>query len=353
MYISRLLTRCFTVIGMLCSALLLSGCDLIVMKPFGDIARQQSELIVIATVLMLLIIVPVMFLTLFFAWRYRASAKGATYQPEWDHSTKLEVVIWGAPLLIILILGTITWITTHRLDPYRPLERIDEARPVTADMKPLVVQVVALDWKWLFLYPEQGVATVNELAAPVDRPIEFRITSSNVMNAFYVPALAGMIYAMPGMETKLNAVINKAGVYDGLSANYSGAGFSKMRFKFHGLAAADFDRWVSDQKAAAVTLDRATYLQLEQPSENEGVKRYGSVDTALWHAIINRCVDTSKMCMHQMMAIDAQGGLGKGGVSSLTRLPWRTAEGTRDRIVVAGLCTPTNPTGSAVAVAQP
>ncbi|HKB52876.1 MAG TPA: ubiquinol oxidase subunit II, partial [Ramlibacter sp.] len=173
------------------------------MKPHGDIAVQQAHLIVTSTVLMLLIIVPVMIVTLVFAFRYRQSNTQAPYTPDWDHSTRLELLIWGAPLLIIIALGTITWISTHQLDPYRPLDRIDARRPVAANVQPLVVDVVALDWKWLFLYPEQGVATVNEMAAPVDRPIEFHITASNMMNSFYIPALAGQVYAMPGMETRL------------------------------------------------------------------------------------------------------------------------------------------------------
>jgi cytochrome o ubiquinol oxidase subunit 2 len=223
-------------------ALLLSGCKLVIMNPSGDVAVQQRDLIVASTVLMLLIIVPVMLLTVFFAWRYRQSNTKATYDPDWHHSTRLEVVIWAAPLAIIIVLGAMTWVSTHLLDPYRPLDRIDGDRPVAEGTRPLLVEVVALDWKWLFIYPEQGIATVNELAAPVDRPITFHITASSVMNSLSIPALAGQVYAMPGMQTKLHAVINHAGVYDGLSANYSGAGFSDMRFKFYGLDQAGFDR---------------------------------------------------------------------------------------------------------------
>lgn len=351
MYAPLLTRRLPALFGLLGATAALSGCNLVVMKPHGDIAQQQADLIVTSTLLMLLIIVPVILLTLFFAWRYRASNTSATYDPDWDHSTRLELLIWGAPLLIILVLGTITWITTHKLDPYRPLDRIDAQRAVPADVKPLVVEVVALDWKWLFLYPEQGIATVNELAAPVDRPIEFKITASTVMNAFYIPDLAGMVYAMPGMETKLHAVINKAGVYQGLSANYSGGGFSDMRFKFHGLSNEDFDRWVADNKKTGQTLDRAGYLSLEQPSHREPVRHYATVASDLYDAILNRCVDRSKMCMNQMMAIDARGGLGKGSVSGLTKQAWHTADGApQERIVVASLCTPANPTGKALTV---
>jgi cytochrome o ubiquinol oxidase subunit 2 len=319
----------------------LAGCNAIVMKPHGDIAVQQSQLIVTATWLMLLIIVPVIALTLFFAWRYRQSNASATYAPDWDHSTRLELLIWGAPLLIIIALGAITWISTHKLDPYRPLERIDAQRPLPAGVKPLVVNVDSLDWKWLFIYPEQGIATVNEVAAPVDRPIEFRITSSTVMNAFYVPALAGMVYSMPAMVTKLNAVINRAGSYEGLSSNYSGAGFSGMRFQFLGLSEGDFAAWVASNRKSGEALTRAAYLQLERPSEKDPVRRYGKVEDGLYQAILNRCVDGQKMCTHDMMAIDAAGGLGKGNVGGVLR---QSAAGGQ-RTVVAALCTPDNPLG--------
>ncbi len=291
--------------------LTLAGCNLVVMSPSGDIAVQQRDLIIVSTVLMLLIIVPVIFLTLLFAWRYRRSNTAATYDPEWHHSTRLEVVIWSAPLAIIIALGAITWISTHKLDPYRPLDRIDAERAIPANAKPLTVEVVALDWKWLFFYPELGIATVNELAAPVDVPIEFKITASSVMNSFYIPALAGQIYAMPGMQTRLNAVINKEGVFDGFSANYSGAGFSHMRFKFHGVSQQGFEAWVAQVKERGTSLNRDTYLKLERPSEKEPVRYYASADKDLYNAILNMCAAPGKMCMNEMMHIDMMGGGGK------------------------------------------
>ncbi len=183
------------------------------LSPSGDIAVQQRNLILISTGLMLIVIVPVIVLTLWFAWRYRANNTSAAYTPEWNHSTVLELLIWAGPLLIIIALGALTWVSTHQLDPYRPLSRLSEGHDIPPDTKPLVVEVVALDWKWLFVYPEQGVAAVNELAAPVNRPIQFRITSSTVMNSFFIPAMAGQIYAMPGMQTTLHAVINHPGEY--------------------------------------------------------------------------------------------------------------------------------------------
>ncbi|HVW68858.1 MAG TPA: ubiquinol oxidase subunit II [Steroidobacteraceae bacterium] len=270
---------------------LLAGCNVVLLHPAGAVAAQQGHLIVVSTLLMLLIVVPVMVLTIVFAWRYRQSNKAATYAPEWDHSTQLELVIWAAPLLIIIALGAITWISTHILDPFRPLRRIDAGHAVAADARPLVVEVVALDWKWLFIYPEEGIAVVNDVAAPVDRPVLFKITASSVMNSFFIPALAGQIYAMPTMQTELHAVINHAGDFDGFSANYSGAGFSDMRFKFHGMSGADFARWIETAKASGHTLDRAAYLELQKPSEREPVRRYAQVADRLFDSIVDRSVN--------------------------------------------------------------
>jgi cytochrome o ubiquinol oxidase subunit II len=288
----------------------LGGCNMVVMRPSGDIAAQQAHLIVVSTLLMLLIIVPVILLTLVFAWRYRKSNTRATYSPDWDHSTSLELVIWGAPLLIIIALGVLTWVSTHTLDPYRPLQRLDAERTIPAGTQALTVEVVALDWKWLFIYPELGIASVNQLVAPVDVPIHFKITASTVMNSFYIPALAGQIYAMPGMTTQLNAVINKPGVYGGFSANYSGAGFSGMHFKFQGMPAADFAQWVKQTQAGAGTLGRDDYLRLQQPSSNVPVQHFAKVLSNLFDTVVNRCVEPGKMCMSQMMDIDSRGGMG-------------------------------------------
>ena len=297
------------------ASLALSGCDMVVMNPQGDVALQQRNLVIIATVLMLLIVVPVITAVAVFAWRYRAGNDSARYDPDWDHSTQLELLIWAAPLLIVICLGAVTWTGTHLLDPYRPIGRIARGRPVPAQAKPLEVQVVALDWKWLFIYPEYGFATVNELAAPVDRPIAFRLTSSSVMNAFYVPTLAGMIYAMPSMETKLHAVINRPGDYAGFSANYSGAGFSNMRFRFHGLGDAAFAAWVARNRAGALDLTRARYLALAQPSEKAPVIRFARVAPGLFDAVVNQCVRPGTTCMADMMRKDA------GDSAAITHLP--------------------------------
>lgn len=291
---------------------------MVVLSPSGYIAAQQRDLLVISTLLMLLIIIPVMGLTIFFAWRYSARRE-LRYDPDWHHSTSLELVIWAAPLLIIICLGAITWTGTHMLDPFRPLTNIGERRPVAEGVKPLEVQVVALDWKWLFIYPDYGIATVNEAAAPVDRPISFHLTSSTVMNAFYVPALAGMIYAMPSMELQLHAVMNFPGDYEGFSANYSGAGFSQMHFRFHGLDQAGFDAWVEKARTGGGTLDRAAYLDLEKPSIHAPVETFGTVEPDLFQRAVNRCVEEGRLCINQMASLDAQGGTGLAG--TLNTLP--------------------------------
>src|ERR1700677_3810878 len=192
--------------------LVLSGCTQGVLDPKGSVGAAEKSLIVTSTWVMLIVVVPVIALTLYFAWKYRASNRGAAYAPNWSHSTVIEVVIWTVPTLIILYLGVLTWRTTHELDPYRPLE---------SKVKPINVEVVALDWKWLFIYPDLGIATVNQVEFPVGTPVNFTITSDSVMDSFFIPQLGGQIYAMAGMQTRLHLVANEAGNYAGESANFS------------------------------------------------------------------------------------------------------------------------------------
>ena len=290
--------------GLLASfSLALTGCNWVLLNPAGDIARQQSDLLITATWLMLLIVVPVIAMSLWFAWHYRESNDKSTYSPEWDHSTLVELYVWAAPLLIIIALGAITWVTTHTLDPFRPLDRIGPNKPVSGEAaEPLRVQAIALEWKWLFIYPDYGIAVVNELAAPVDQPIRFQTTSPEMMNSLYIPALAGMVYAMPGMQTLLHAVINEEGDYHGISGNFSGAGYSDMKFRFHGLTSAGFDEWVARAKSAPDTLDTASYQALTQKSIGHPVQRFSLVEENLYHRILNLCVDPGKTCMDAMMA---------------------------------------------------
>jgi cytochrome o ubiquinol oxidase subunit 2 len=283
---------------------LLTACDRAVFNPAGDIARQQRDIIVVSTGVMLLIIVPVLILIVLFAWRYRRGGRG-TYDPDFDHSAGLELAIWSAPLLIIIALGALTWSSTHLLDPFRPL-------PAREGTKPLVVQVVSLDWKWLFIYPEQGIATVNELALPVDRPVRFDITSSNMMNTFYAPTLAGMIYAMPGMRSQLNAVLRRPGDFQGFSANYSGAGFSDMRFALKGVDDAGFARWIGEARNSGNELALASYRKLLVPSQRVPVMRFASVDSDLYRRILERCVEPGTPCTSEQM----RHGGGNGGLAS-------------------------------------
>ena len=293
--------------------MLLGGCNAVVLSPAGDVAAQQRDLLVASTLLMLLIIIPVMVLTAIVAWRYRESNTEATYLPDWDHSTGLELIIWAAPLLIIICLGAITWLGSHTLDPYRPLGRIDESHAIDAKVTPLEVDVVAMDWKWLFFYPQYGVATVNQLALPINRPVEFKITSTSIMNSFYIPALAGQIYAMPGMETQLHAVLNKTGTYEGFSANYSGAGFSGMHFKTYGLDQGGFDAWIGKARASQTKLSYANYYQLEKPSENVAPMAFSGYAPELYQRILNLCTHPGDQCIANQMHADMMKDMGHQG----------------------------------------
>jgi cytochrome o ubiquinol oxidase subunit 2 len=240
-----------------------------------------------------------------------------------------------------------TWLSSHLLDPYRSLSRVAEGQPLNSAVKPLEIDAVALDWKWLFIYPSYGVATVNELAVPVDQPIDFHITASSVMNSFFVPDMAGQIYAMPGMETRLSAIMNKPGDFRGMSANYSGAGFSGMHFTLHSLPVDGFHQWLGTAKTHGDVLDRAGYLALEKPSENEPLHAYKFVEEGLFGRILNMCVDSGKMCMNKMSSIDHEGGLGLKGAYNLMPLEYdkhvrRGAVLGPDVQHVADICMPIN-----------
>lgn len=280
---------------------MLAGCQGDVLDPAGDIALQQRNLIYVSTALMLLIIVPVIALIVIFAWRYRAGNADATYDPKFHHSTGLELVIWSIPLLIIICLGALTWSSTHLLDPFRRLDRISAGKPADRKEAPLVVQVVSLDWKWLFIYPEQNIASVNELVLPVDREVRFDMTSANMMNTFYAPTLAGMIYTMPGMRSQLHAVLNRPGQYQGFSANYSGAGFSDMRFRLRGIANGEFDAWVRQTRAAGSPLTLDDYLKLERPTEKNPIQWFSAAPNGLFDRIVDRCVRPGQTCISHRM----------------------------------------------------
>ncbi|PPC75522.1 ubiquinol oxidase subunit II [Pokkaliibacter plantistimulans] len=288
----------------LLAALFLSGCDdWVLMDPKGPIGQSGKSLILTATWLMLIVVVPVIVMTLVFAWKYRASNKNATYAPKWAHSHAIEVVVWFIPCVIIGVLALITWKTTHELDPYKPLE---------SEVKPLHVQVVALDWKWLFIYPEQNIASVNELAIPTGTPIAFDITSASVMNAFFIPQLGSQIYAMAGMNTKLHLLADEPGTYMGMSANYSGSGFSGMKFDTLAMSTTDFNAWVEKVKAAPQPLEKEQYTELVKPSEANPVAHFSSVESNLYQSILNSygsyCQSPSATALNSHEALNSKAG---------------------------------------------
>jgi len=265
-------------------ATLLGGCKASLLEPAGRIAADEKQLIITSTLLMLIVVIPVIFLTLYFAWKYRESNTSATYMPNWSYSHRIEAVVWGIPIAIILVLGTLTWKTTHELDPYKPLE---------SAVKPIEIQVVALDWKWLFIYPEQHIATVNEIHFPAGTPVNFKITSDTVMNVFFIPQLGSQIYAMAGMQTQVNLIADQSGVYDGLSTNFSGAGFPDMKFTATATTQADFDAWVAKVKASNAKLGLDNYGELAKPSSKDPVKYFSSVEPVLFTAVLDKYMDKS------------------------------------------------------------
>jgi cytochrome o ubiquinol oxidase subunit II len=262
------------------AALLAGGCDLkrsAVLDPKGPIALAERDLLFDAFFVMLIVVVPVIVLTLLFAWRYRATNTRASYAPTWSSSTRIDAVVWLIPALIVIALGVLLWRSTYKLDPYRALE---------SSSRPLDVQVVAQDWKWLFIYPEQGIAVVNQLAFPAGRPVSLRITSDTVMNSFYVPQLAGQIYAMAGMQTRLQMLADAPGKFVGRNSQYSGGGFSDQFFEVIATTPADFDAWVAKARQAAARLDAQTYPALAAKSRGHAITYYSAVEPGLYDSII-------------------------------------------------------------------
>lgn len=245
----------------------------------GIVASQESALMLHATELMLIVVVAVFALTFFFAWHYRASNTKARYEPEWEHSVMDELVWWAVPLEVVLILAALAWGSAHALDPYAPL---------ASKNAPLEVDVVALDWKWLFIYPSEGIATVNYLAIPEQTPVAFKLTSDAPMNALWIPALGGMEMAMPGMTNQLNLMASGTGAYQGYSSNFSGEGFAGMHFPVYAMTSEDFDQWVTQAKEATSTLTWAAFGALAQPSVNNPPVFYQLGDPNLYTEIIDQ-----------------------------------------------------------------
>ena len=333
------------VLSLSAMAALLTGCggDMVLLNSKGPVVEGQSNLMMTAIYLMLLVVIPSVIMALWFGWKYRASNKDADYKPTWAHSTAIEIIVWGVPVIIIGILAWLTWWGSHKYDPYRPIE---------SDKAPLTVQVIAEQFKWVFIYPEQDIATVNEFRFPEQTPVSLRITSNFTMNSFFIPALSGQIYAMAGMQTHLNMLADQTGVFRGFSSNYSGYGFSQMRFKAHSVTDAQFANWVAAVKAGNGTsvnpeaiqkgiLDQTEFATLRDgnrgkhqiealvakattpeekaaaeamkpyPTKPHPVTYYSSVEPKLFESVINRYMsnyhgaDHSATVGHEAAASDA------------------------------------------------
>ena len=255
---------------------LLCGCNAVVLDPQGPIGIAEKTILIDSLAIMLAIVVPTIAATLAFAWWFRASNTRATYRPDFVYSGRIELIVWGIPLLVIMLLGGVAWIGSHDLDP---------AKPLTSDTPPLEVQVVSLDWKWLFIYPSQGVASVNQLVLPAGVPIHFSLTSASVMNAFFIPQLGSMIYTMNGMTTQLNLQADAPGTFHGLSSHFSGDGFPGMYFDVHAVPAEQFAAWIETTRASGPTLDAASYADLSKQSLNVNPFTYRAAAPDLFQQI--------------------------------------------------------------------
>jgi len=248
-----------------------------VLNPKGWIGLKQSHLLILATLVMMLVVIPVFMLTFLFPWKYRAGNKAAKYSPDFDKHHIAEAVWWGLPCVIVLVLSVIVWKSSHELDPYRPIE---------SETKTMTIQVVALQWNWLFIYPEQEIASLNFFQFPVNTPVHFEITSDAPMNSFWIPELGGQIYAMPSMQTDLHLIANEAGSFDGVSANLSGTGFSGMTFVAKASTQEEFEDWIQSAKQSSNHLSRDEYQLLAKPSTDHPVKTYQLTSSDLFKWII-------------------------------------------------------------------
>jgi cytochrome o ubiquinol oxidase subunit 2 len=257
----------------------LGACSQGVLEPQGPIASAQRLLLINSTAIMLVVVVPVIVATLAFAWWYRSSNTRANRGMDESYEERIEFVVWSIPALTVILLGGVIWISSHQLDP---------RAPISAQSDPLRVDVVALDWKWLFIYPDQGVAAVNQLVIPIRTPVQFRLTSATVMNSFFVPQLGSQIYTMGGMTTHLSLLADKPGEYPGFSANFSGDGFSEMRFVVKSVPAGDFNAWLEQARGTGSALDEASYAELAKPRKGVPPTTYRSVEPKLFERIIDQ-----------------------------------------------------------------
>ncbi|XBC37567.1 MAG: ubiquinol oxidase subunit II [Buchnera aphidicola (Meitanaphis microgallis)] len=273
----------FLIIFVMC----LCGCDSGILFPKGNIALEQRSLILTSFLVMLLIIIPVFFMTFFFAIRYRETNINANYRPNWSQSNIVEMFIWGLPIIIIIFLSTLSWKSAHDLDPHRK---------IISNVEPIKINVISLDWKWLFIYPGEKIATINELVFPVNTPIVFELTSSSVMNSFFIPSLGSQIYTMAGMKTHLNLIANTSGIYSGISANYSGVGFSDMKFRT--VVTPNFllfKEWINKVKRSPYQLSSmSSFKRIAHPSQRNAIEYYSNVKDHLFSIVIKKSRDVKE-----------------------------------------------------------
>lgn len=278
-----LLKRVALVVMLPLALLSLSGCDYALLDSAGPVGEAIGNTMSYTFWLMMIVVVPTVFLAIFIPYKFRATNEKAEYKPEWSHSTLIEAIVWGIPCVIIFFLAVETYKTSHSLDPHKPL-----VSPVDSTVQPLKIQVVALDWKWLFIYPEEGVASINEISVPVNRPVQFLLTSDGAINSFFIPRLGSQLYAMSGMEGKLNLMADKEGTYKGISANYSGYGFSGMRFNVLARDEAGYNDWINNVKNSGKALDDQTYNKLVEKSRDNRVEYFVNSDPLRFKNIIEK-----------------------------------------------------------------
>ena len=250
-----------------------------ILDPQGPIGAADKTILIDSVAIMLAIVLPTIVAIFGFAYWFRASNTKAFYWPDWEYSGRIELVVWSIPALTVILLGGVAWIGAHQLDP---------AKPIEGPGKPLTIQAVSLDWKWLFIYPDQTIATVNTLTVPAGVPLQFQLTSASVMNVFFIPQFGSMIYTMNGMATRLNLRADRPGTFGGLSAHFSGDGFSDMHFDVHVVPAEQFSKWAQDASTAAKTLDERSYQELAKPSMNNAPAIYRLADPDLFNAIVTQ-----------------------------------------------------------------
>ena len=277
----------FVFIGLssLCIAAFLGGCSSVVLlDPKGPIGEAERVVILVAIGLMLIVVIPVFVMTFLFARRYRASNTKATYTPKWSYSPKIDLIIWLVPIAIVIALSILAWSKTHHLNPYKP---------ISPGVEPIRVEAVSLDWKWLFIYPDHHIATVNELVFPAGIPLSFRITSDTVMTSFFIPQLGSQIYAMAGMQTRLHLMADEPGVYDGHNQQFSGRGFADMNFKAVAVPPKQFEGWVQKARRSALRLDLPRFEELREPSTGCPVTYFSWVEPDLFDHILSEYRSTA------------------------------------------------------------